>query len=62
MEQLEITPKLEELIANGTAATTAVTIEQAAIKEGMITILQDGILKVIENKTTLEEVLTQVGQ
>jgi type II secretory ATPase GspE/PulE/Tfp pilus assembly ATPase PilB-like protein len=62
MEQLEITPKLEELIANGTSATTAVAIEQAAVKEGMITILQDGMLKVMANQTTLEEVLAQVGE
>jgi type II secretory ATPase GspE/PulE/Tfp pilus assembly ATPase PilB-like protein len=62
LEQLEITPKIEELIANGTAATTAITIEQAAVKEGMVTLLQDGILKAIEGKTTLEDVLTQVGE
>jgi type II secretory ATPase GspE/PulE/Tfp pilus assembly ATPase PilB-like protein len=62
MEELEITPKLEELIANGTAATTAVAIEQAAIKEGMVTMLQDGIQKVLAGKTTLEEVLIQVGE
>jgi type II secretory ATPase GspE/PulE/Tfp pilus assembly ATPase PilB-like protein len=62
MEQLEITSELEDLIAHGTAATTAAAIEQAAVQNGMVTILQDGITKVIENRTTLEEVLTQVGE
>jgi type IV pilus assembly protein PilB len=62
MEQLEITPKIAELIASGTASTTAAIIEQAAIKEGMVTLLQDGLTKVTEGKTTLEEVLIQVGE
>jgi type II secretory ATPase GspE/PulE/Tfp pilus assembly ATPase PilB-like protein len=61
MEQLEITPKMESIIANGTAATTAVALEQAAIKDGMITMIQDGVIKVLENRTTLEEVYAQVG-
>ncbi|HVQ43533.1 MAG TPA: GspE/PulE family protein [Candidatus Saccharimonadia bacterium] len=61
LEQLEITPKMEELIAKGTAATTE-AIEQAAVKEGMITILQDGIIKALQGQTTLEEVFVQVGE
>lgn len=32
-------------------------IEEASIKEGMITLVQDGYLKVLEGATTLEEVL-----
>jgi type II secretory ATPase GspE/PulE/Tfp pilus assembly ATPase PilB-like protein len=62
MEQLEITQKMENIIATGTAATTAVALEQAAIKDGMVTLLQDGIIKVLENRTTLEEVYAQVGE
>jgi type II secretory ATPase GspE/PulE/Tfp pilus assembly ATPase PilB-like protein len=62
LEQLEITPKMEETIATGTAATTAVALEQAAIKDGMVTLLQDGVLKAVEGKTTLEEVFAQVGE
>jgi type II secretory ATPase GspE/PulE/Tfp pilus assembly ATPase PilB-like protein len=61
LEQLEITPAIEDLIAKGTA-TTADAIEQAAIKDGMTTILQDGIGKVLEGLTTLEEVYIQVGE
>jgi type IV pilus assembly protein PilB len=61
IEQLEVTPKMEALIAKGTA-TTAEAIEQAAIKEGMVTILQDGVLKALEGLTPLEEIYAQVGE
>lgn len=61
IEQLEITLKIEALIVKGTAAT-AEAIEQAARKDGMITILQDGIIKVLEGITPLEEIYSQVGE
>lgn len=62
LEQLPITPEMEALISRGNAATTTQAIEQAAIKDGMITLLQDGIGKVLAGKTTLEEVYTAVGE
>jgi type II secretory ATPase GspE/PulE/Tfp pilus assembly ATPase PilB-like protein len=62
IEQLAMTPELEGLITQASATTTTQAIEQAAIKGGMMTLLQDGILKVLENKTTLEEVYTAVGE
>ncbi|MDB5178942.1 MAG: hypothetical protein JWN01_885 [Patescibacteria group bacterium] len=62
MEQLEITPKMGELMAHGTAATTATAIEQAAVKDGMVTLMQDGVIKALEQKVTLEEVFIQVGE
>jgi type II secretory ATPase GspE/PulE/Tfp pilus assembly ATPase PilB-like protein len=61
LEQLEITPKMEALIAKGTAVT-AEAIEQAARKEGMVTILQDGVIKAMQGLTPLEEVYAQVGE
>jgi len=61
LEQLEITPKMEALIAKGTA-TTAEAIEQEAIRGGMVTILQDGVIKAMEGVTPLEEVFSQVGE
>jgi type II secretory ATPase GspE/PulE/Tfp pilus assembly ATPase PilB-like protein len=36
---------------------TAADIEKIAVDEGMITMIQDGYLKVLEGITTLEEVL-----
>lgn len=61
MEQMVITPAMEKMIAASSLATTADVIEQAAIKDGMVTILQDGILKVLAKATTLEEIFIQVG-
>lgn len=40
---------------------TAQQIEEAAIKSGMRTMLQDGILKAIAGETTLEEVFRVIG-
>jgi type IV pilus assembly protein PilB len=62
IEQLDISPKLQDLIAHATATTTTQFIEQTAVSEGMVTLLQDGILKVLAGKTTLEEVYTAVGE
>jgi type IV pilus assembly protein PilB len=61
MEQLEITSKMEQLIAKGTAVTSE-AIEQTAIKEGMITLLQDGVIKALQGITPLEEIYTQIGE
>ena len=61
VEQLEITPKMEALIVKGTAVTSE-AIEQAAVKDGMITILQDGVIKALQGLTPLEEVYAQVGE
>jgi type II secretory ATPase GspE/PulE/Tfp pilus assembly ATPase PilB-like protein len=62
LEQMEITKAMEDLIAHGTAAMTTEAIEQAAIKQGMTTMLQDGVIKALELSTTLEEVLIQAGE
>lgn len=61
MEQMVITAAMEKMIATSSLATTADVIEQAAVKDGMVTILQDGILKVLAKATTLDEIYTQVG-
>ncbi|MBW4061410.1 type II/IV secretion system protein [Candidatus Saccharibacteria bacterium] len=62
IEQLSMTPELEAMITQASSATTTQAIEQAAIKSGMMTLLQDGVLKVLEGKTTLEEVYSAVGE
>ena len=53
-EILEMKDNIRELVTNHADADR---IKEAAIKNGMITMLQDGILKVINGETTLEEVL-----
>lgn len=61
-EQLEITPEMEELISRGNAGATTLAIETLAVKQGMITLLQDGVLKAISGETSLEEVYQAVGE
>jgi type II secretory ATPase GspE/PulE/Tfp pilus assembly ATPase PilB-like protein len=52
-EILEVTREMEELI---TKQPTTSEVEDLAAKQGMITMAQDGILKVLEGITTIEEV------
>ncbi|MDO8551159.1 MAG: ATPase, T2SS/T4P/T4SS family [bacterium] len=53
-EVLPVTEKISRLILERSAASS---IEEQAVEEGMITIMQDGYLKVVEGITTIEEVL-----
>lgn len=53
-EVLPVTPEISKLIV---ARAGMKEIENQAVKEGMITMKQDGYLKAIEGITTLEEVL-----
>lgn len=53
-EVLVVTEKISRMIL---AHETAQTIENTSIEDGMITMKQDGFLKVIEGMTTIEEVL-----
>jgi type II secretory ATPase GspE/PulE/Tfp pilus assembly ATPase PilB-like protein len=36
-------------------------LEEKAVEEGMITMLQDGVLKIINGETTIEEVYRVVS-
>ena len=49
-----MSPKIAELTLDRKPADL---IEKVAVEEGMLTLLQDGYLKVIEGITTLEEVM-----
>lgn len=53
-EILPVTDEIKHLISEG--ATTE-TIEEAGVKEGMTTMLEDGIIKAVQGVTTLEEVV-----
>jgi type II secretory ATPase GspE/PulE/Tfp pilus assembly ATPase PilB-like protein len=53
-ETLPVTPKIANLVLEN--ADSAI-IEREAILEGMITMKQDGYLKVLQGITTVEEVL-----
>ncbi len=58
-EILKVTPTIKELIMKG---ATAADIEEQAKKEGMMTMIEDGIFKAIQGTTTIEEVLRVVSE
>jgi type IV pilus assembly protein PilB len=55
-EQLTMSQELEKLLAAGGATATAQQIHDVAVKNGMVTLLQDGLLKAIGGITSIEEV------
>ena len=52
-EILEITPNVKRMILDGASATM---INDVAITDGMISLEQDGIIKALNGRTSLEEV------
>jgi type II secretory ATPase GspE/PulE/Tfp pilus assembly ATPase PilB-like protein len=56
MEQLVVTEKIQEFIRGELREISVNAIEAAAKEEGMITMLQDGVLRAIKGETTLEEI------
>jgi type II secretory ATPase GspE/PulE/Tfp pilus assembly ATPase PilB-like protein len=60
-EQFLMTGEIRRLLEAHQTVLSSLDIEQAAIKSGMATMLQDGILKVVAGVTTYEEVFRVVG-
>lgn len=60
-EQFVMTGPIRELLEKSPAGLSAQTIEEAAIKSGMRTMLQDGMLKVLAGETTLDEIYRVIG-
>ncbi len=58
-ETLKVTTGIKELIIKG---STTDEIEAQARKEGMITMIEDGIFKVVQGNTTIEEVLRVISE
>lgn len=58
-EVLKMSPIIKELLMSGASAEE---IEQQAKKEGMVTMVEDGIFKAVQGVTTLEEVLRAVSK
>ncbi len=58
-EVLKVTSTIRELIIKG---GTSADIETQAKKEGMLTMLEDGIFKCVQGVTTIEEVLRVVSE
>ena len=60
-EQFTMSDELARLLSSPDKTVTTQAIEEAALTSGMLTMLQDGMLKVIQGKTTLEELYRVVG-
>lgn len=58
-EVMKISPAVKEIILR---SGTADEIEDQAMKEGMMTMLEDGIYQAVQGKTTIEEVLRVVSE
>lgn len=55
VEVLDITDDIKDIIYSGTDLSK---IKQLFVKQGMLTLKQDGMIKALQGKTSLEEVLT----
>ena len=58
-EILKMTPTIKELVMKG---STSQEIEAQAKKEGMLSMIEDGIFKCVTGMTTIEEVLRVVTE
>lgn len=59
-EQFTMKGEIRQLLEHG-GQPSAQEIEEAAVRSGMLTMLQEGVLKAIGGETSLEEVLRVVG-
>jgi type II secretory ATPase GspE/PulE/Tfp pilus assembly ATPase PilB-like protein len=60
-EQLQMTPGIQQLLKQPPSQITTEALEKMAVQDGMVTMLQDGVLKACAGVTTLEEVYRVVG-
>jgi type II secretory ATPase GspE/PulE/Tfp pilus assembly ATPase PilB-like protein len=60
-EQFTMSDALRHLLENPKSQVSAQTIEAAAAQSGMMTMLQDGMLKVLAGETTLQELYRVIG-
>ena len=56
MEQLLVTEEIQKFIRGEIHDVNVAEIEKTANSQGMLTILQDGVLKALKGETTLEEI------
>lgn len=60
-EQLLMTPGVQNILRMPPNQVTTDMLEKQAVEDGMLTMLQDGVLKALRGETTLEEVFRVVG-
>lgn len=60
-EQFSMSDAITQVLEDPKVYASTQTIEEAAAKSGMLTMLQDGILKVLRGETTLDEIYRVLG-
>ena len=60
-EQLQMTSGIQQLLRQSPSQITTEMLQQKAVEDGMLTMLQDGVLKACAGQTSLEEVYRVVG-
>lgn len=60
-EQLLMSERVRYVITKPAGVVSTAEIEAAAVQDGMVTMLQDAMLKVIAGQTTLNEVYRVLG-
>lgn len=60
-EQFVMTPGIQQLLRLPPGQVTTEMLEKKAVEDGMVSMLQDGIMKAISGDTTLDEVYRVVG-
>jgi type II secretory ATPase GspE/PulE/Tfp pilus assembly ATPase PilB-like protein len=58
-EVLSVSPKIKDLIVKN---STADAVQAQAVKEGMVTMFEDGFIKAAQGKTSIEEVLRVITE
>ena len=58
-EVLMVDPAIKEMILHGNSTDE---IEEHAKKQGMLTMLEDGLFKAVQGKTSIEEVLRVISE
>jgi type IV pilus assembly protein PilB len=56
-ELLLMTDSMQKLLRKPAHDITTTSIEEVATKDGMLTIMQDGVLRVLSGETSLKEVM-----
>jgi type II secretory ATPase GspE/PulE/Tfp pilus assembly ATPase PilB-like protein len=60
-EMLTMTPEMQRLLSKPSRDLTTQLIEDVAVKDGMLTLEQDGALQALRGKTTYEEIYRVIG-
>ncbi|MEK7471733.1 MAG: GspE/PulE family protein [Patescibacteria group bacterium] len=60
-ELLMMTPAMQQVLMRPAREISTSEIEKVAVSQGMLTMLQDGVLKAVAGKTTIEEIFRVVG-